>query len=66
VKRKQQRAGDKKYIFPLPSDEDTLFNMVLPLSRNRAKLNKQILETGAEFVTPGSFKLPSSYLTGSA
>jgi hypothetical protein len=51
VGRKQQCLNHKKHVFPLPSDEDPLFNRVIPLPDNRAKLNKRILGTAAEFVT---------------
>jgi hypothetical protein len=54
VGRKQQCANHKKHVFILPSDEDPLFNWVIPLLRNLAKLNKRILETAAEFVTATS------------
>jgi hypothetical protein len=51
VGRKEHCANHKKHIFTLPSADGHRFNGALPLSCNRAKLDKQILETTAEFVT---------------
>jgi hypothetical protein len=50
-----------------PSDEDPQFTVALSLSRNRAKLNEQILETVAEFVTATNLncrQTPSSAMHG--
>jgi hypothetical protein len=49
VGQKQPNANDAKYVFTLSSNEDPIFNRILPLSRNLAKLNKRVLETPTEF-----------------
>jgi hypothetical protein len=51
VRRNQECANDKNYTFTFPSDADSLFNKVLPPARNRAKVNKRILEPAADLVT---------------
>jgi hypothetical protein len=52
---KQECAKRRQHVFNHPSDDDSPFNRTLPLSDNRAKLDKRILQTAAKFIIATNF-----------